>query len=423
MKIIYVTVCFPFGPREPFLSPELRGPIAEGHQVLIVPMRPWREVTHIDAAEFIACARQAPLLSLGILRDAAMQFCRHFRTAARIVRRLIMQRNLRVLAANAAVIPKGLWLSKVAREWGADHIHAYWASSVASAAWIAAECAGIPWSFTGHRHDIAQANLLGEKVRQAAFVRVISESGLRMMRLGNSDLKKVSVSHLGIPIPPISIRGEKSGRLTILCPANLVAVKGHKYLIEAVALLRSAGVDVELWIAGEGELRRSIKRQIRELRLRDRVRLLGQMQHDALLSLYRYSQVDVVVLPSVDLGKGHHEGIPVSLMEAMAYAIPVVATETGGIPELIGGGAGLLVEPANPQALASALTQLAGSAALRRSLGLTGRKRVEQSFEIAKMVKELVRRFDESASTYTTGQVHGAPAIDGIASYPNPGPN
>jgi glycosyltransferase involved in cell wall biosynthesis len=147
------------------------------------------------------------------------------------------------------------------------------------------------------------------------------------------------------------------------------------------------------------------------------------MQHDALLSLYRYSQVDVVVLPSVDLGNGHHEGIPVALMEAMAYAIPVVATETGGIPELIGDGAGLLVQPANPQALADALTKLAGSAALRRSLGLNGRKRVEQSFEISKMVKELVRRFDESAPAYRTGQVHEARVIDGIASYPHPGPN
>jgi colanic acid/amylovoran biosynthesis glycosyltransferase len=182
-------------------------------------------------------------------------------------------------------------------------------------------------------------------------------------------------------------------------------------------------VDVELWIAGEGELRGSIKRQIRDLRLRDRVRLLGQMQHDALLSLYRYSQVDVVVLPSIDLGNGQHEGIPVALMEAMAYAIPVVATETGGIPELVGGGAGLLIQPANPQALAGALTKLAGDAALRRSLGLGGRKRVEQSFEITKMVRELVRRFDESASTYGTGQAHEAAVIDGIAPYPHPGPN
>ena len=424
MKIIYVTVRFPFGAQEGFLIPELRELAAQGHQLLIVPLRPGREVIHPDAAEFVACARQAPLLSLGILRDAATELCRRFQTAARIIRPLILRRNLRPVAINAAIIPKGLWLSRVAREWGADHIHAYWASSVASAAWIAGECAGIPWSFTGHRHDIAQDNLLGDKMRQAAFVRVISESGMRMLPLANSDLgKKASVVHLGIPIPAISVRGEKSGRLTILCPANLVAVKGHRYLIEAVALLRNAGVDVELWIAGDGELRGSIKRQIRDLRLRDRVRLLGQMQHDALLSLYRYSQVDVVVLPSIDLGNGQHEGIPVALMEAMAYAIPVVATETGGIPELIGGGAGLLIQPANPQALAGVLTKLAGSAALRRSLGLGGRKRVEQSFEITKMVKELVRRFDESASAYGTGQVREAAVIDGIASYPHPGPN
>ena len=65
-----------------------------------------------------------------------------------------------------------------------------------------------------------------------------------------------------------------------------------------------------------------------------------------LCSLSTYAQIDVVVLPSIDLGNGYHEGIPFALMEAMAYAIPVVATETGGIPELIGGGAGL---PSNGQ--------------------------------------------------------------------------
>lgn len=412
MKIAYVTVYFPFRGEEAFLIPELQELVAQGHQVLVVPLRPGRHVIHSEAAEFLGNTRRAPLVSIGILRDAAIEFCQHFQTAASIIRQLIKGPNLRAAAINAAVIPKGLWLARVAREWGAEHIHAYWASSVASAAFIAGECAGIPWSFTGHRHDLARDNSLSDKLRRASFMRVISESGLRMLQSAAPALAwKASVLHLGIPIGPISVGGARKQRLTALCPARLVAVKAHRHLIEAVAILRKSGVDVELWLAGSGELRGDIERQIRDLHLRDRVRLLGEMARETLFSMYEYGQIDVVVLPSVDLGNGNHEGIPVALMEAMAHGIPVIATETGGIPELIGGGAGLLVEPSNPQALAAALAQLGASPELRRLLGLAGRKRVEQSFEITKMVTELVCRFNQAAGCRVGGTMAGRSSV------------
>jgi colanic acid/amylovoran biosynthesis glycosyltransferase len=417
MRIVYVTVSFPFGTQETFLIPELRELQAQGHQVLIAPLRPERGLIHADAAELIDCGRFAPFLSLGVLRAGGVEFCRNIRAAVRVIRLFFNARDLRAMAINAAVIPKGLWLSAIAREWGADHIHAYWASSAASAALIAGECAGIPWSFTGHRHDVVGGNLLGEKMRHAAFVRMISESGLRMLRSGDPDLlSKVSVLHLGIQIPSMPPQRKKAGRLTALCPANLVAVKGHRFLIEAMALLRGTGLDMELWLAGDGDLRGPIEQKVRELHVQDSVRLLGHIPHHTLLSLYRDGEVDMVVLPSVDLGNGHHEGIPVALMEAMAYTIPVVATDTGGIPELIGGGAGLLIEPSNPRELAGALTKLANNAELRRSLGLAGRKRVEQSFEINQMVRELVRRFDQSAPGYETRHAQATSVIERIAS-------
>ena len=424
MKILYVTVSFPFGAGETFLIPELQELIKQGHQVLVVPLWPGRCVVHSDAKELAGCTRQAPLVSLRILRNAAIEFGQHFQTAARLIRRSMTVPHFWALAINASVIPKALWLSRIAREWGADHIHAYWGSAPASAALIAGECAGIPWSFTGHRHDVARNNLLAEKTRHAAFVRVISESGLKLLRSAAPDLAwKASVLHLGIPVRAISIRAENKTRLTALCPARLTPVKGHRYLIEAVAMLRKSGVDVELWLAGAGELRPKIERQIRELHLEGRVRLLGQMAHDALLSLYKDGQVDVVVLPSIDLGNGHHEGIPVALMEPMAYGIPVIATDTGGIPELLGGGAGLLVPPSDSQTLARALAKLASDPERRILLGRAGHTRVLQSFEITRMVDRLVRKFEESAPTYRAAKEREAQCIDGVATYSNPGSN
>jgi colanic acid/amylovoran biosynthesis glycosyltransferase len=418
MRIVYVTVYFPFGTRETFLIPELRELRAQGHEVLIVPLRPDRGPIHPDAAELIHCARYAPFLSLGVLRAAAVEFCRNIRPALKIMRLFLQPHDFRAMAINATVIPKGLWLSAIARAWGAHHIHAYWASSAAGAALIAGESTGIPWSFTGHRHDIAAGNLLAEKMRHAAFARMISASGLRMLRSVDPHLlSKAFVGHLGIPIPPLPSPREKAGgTLTALCPANMVAVKGHSYLIEAMAMLRNAGVDMKLWLAGDGELRGQIERKVRELHVQDSVRFLGHLPHQTLLSLYRDGEVDMVVLPSLDLGNGHHEGIPVALMEPMAYAIPVVATNTGGIPELIGDGAGLLVEPSNPRELAGALAKLASNAGVRRSLGLAGRQRVEQSFEITQMVRGLVGRFDQSASAGGTRPAPATSVIERIAS-------
>ena len=84
------------------------------------------------------------------------------------------------------------------------------------------------------------------------------------------------------------------------------------------------------------------------------MRFVGQVSHTQILEMYVANQVRAVVVPSIDLGNNLHEGIPVSLMEAMAHGVPVVSTTTGGIPELLADGAGILVPPENPQALADA---------------------------------------------------------------------
>src|SRR5207237_10926327 len=102
MKIVYVTVSFPFGAGEAFLIPELQELIKQGHDVLITPLWPGRSIIHSDAKELIGYTRRAPLESFGVLRDAAIEFSRHCRMAARMIRRLITVRNLRMLTVNAA---------------------------------------------------------------------------------------------------------------------------------------------------------------------------------------------------------------------------------------------------------------------------------------------------------------------------------
>jgi glycosyltransferase involved in cell wall biosynthesis len=180
----------------------------------------------------------------------------------------------------------------------------------------------------------------------------------------------------------------------ILCPANLLPVKGHKYLIEAIEILKRRGVEVSLWLAGEGELRQSLHDQVNIAGLSDQIRFLGQLSHTEVLRCYAEAMVDMVVLPSVDLGNGQHEGIPVALIEPMSYGIPVISTTTGGVTELLREGAGLLVPPQDPYSLANAIERLIKDPELWNRIAEAGRRRVEEEFAIEKIVSELTARFE-----------------------------
>ena len=100
--------------------------------------------------------------------------------------------------------------------------------------------------------------------------------------------------------------------------------------------------------------------------------------------------VDCTILPSIDLGAGEHEGIPVALIEAMGYGIPVISTSTGGIPELLSDGAGILVPHKDPVALADAIKSLLNDARLGKQLSYAGYKRVIDEFSIEPIVRKLV---------------------------------
>jgi colanic acid/amylovoran biosynthesis glycosyltransferase len=106
---------------------------------------------------------------------------------------------------------------------------------------------------------------------------------------------------------------------------------------------------------------------------------------------------DMLVLPSVVTDTGDKEGIPVALIEAMSYRVPVVATATGGIPELFQGMHGaplVLVPPEDPAALAETIERLIKNREVRDRLAEAGRRRVEESFAKERVVEEQVERFE-----------------------------
>jgi glycosyltransferase involved in cell wall biosynthesis len=143
---------------------------------------------------------------------------------------------------------------------------------------------------------------------------------------------------------------------------------------------------VSLWIAGEGNARTALEGLIDELNCRSFVRLLGHVADPKLL----YQAMDLFVLSSV------REGLPNSVLEAMALETPVVATRVAGVPIVVRHGAsGVLVSPANLPALTTAIDSLIDDAPLRRRLAIEGRATVESQFSFARRMEKVASVYDE----------------------------
>jgi len=147
--------------------------------------------------------------------------------------------------------------------------------------------------------------------------------------------------------------------------------KGHRYFIDAFKIVSAKHNNIKAIFVGEGQERESLTRKILEEKLGDKIILAGYQ--DDVSKFYKIC--DIVCLPSLS------EGMPNAALEAMMFALPVVAFSVGGIPEVvINGETGYLVEPQNSAALASTLDKLLCDQQQRETLGLAGKQRVETKF-------------------------------------------
>jgi glycosyltransferase involved in cell wall biosynthesis len=170
--------------------------------------------------------------------------------------------------------------------------------------------------------------------------------------------------------------------------AALVPHKGQRHFIEAAALVVRKVPDARFVIAGEGELRPALERQIKEHRLEKHVVLAG-FRPDV-LSLHK--AFDIFVMSSIT------EGLGTSLLDAMAAARPVVATATGGIPEVVDDGVtGFLVAPRDDRAMADAIVRLLKDGDLRQRMGLAGLKRARERFSAERMLRDTLRVYQRVA--------------------------
>lgn len=395
MKIAYITAQTPYGNGEQFILPEILEVINKGNDVIVIPVRPENKIAKGREPEKVSeYTIYIPLLSFYLLlKSIFIFFIYPFRTCKIIYSILRNSGNIGKIIKNLVVLPKGLITGEVIKKHNIEHIHAHWASTPSTIAYIASRLNEIPWSFTCHRWDIAENNMLEEKARSARFIRVINKKGYaEILRIiGEKYKHKCNIIHVGINCKMIQKQNKFiCQNFIIATPANLIKVKGHKYLVYAIKKLIECNYNITCYFFGDGPLENELKALVNNLELKNNIMFKGKIAHDELLNLYAKGEIDCVVLPSIVTDEGEKEGIPVSLMEAMAYKIPVISTNTGGIPELLGDGAGILVEQKDPDALAEAIERLMNDEELRRELQEKGYKKVYEEFYLPNVVDRLL---------------------------------
>jgi glycosyltransferase involved in cell wall biosynthesis len=283
-------------------------------------------------------------------------------------------------------------VARRARRERARHIHAHFATAAAEVARDAASLAGVPFTVTAHAKDIFKrenARLLQTRVEGAAAIITISEFNARHLR---EVLPDVAVRHVpnGMPLPPpapVAADGP------VLCVARLVPKKGIDVLIEACALLADELPNVRAEIAGDGPLSGQLMELARNRGVDERVEFLGALPSDAVDAALR--RCSMAALPSRIAEDGDRDGIPTVLLEAMARAVPVVATQVAGIPEVVRDReTGLLILPDDPEALADAIAILLRDRTLAGSLGVAGRSLIQDRFNPARSAAMLQSLFD-----------------------------
>jgi glycosyltransferase involved in cell wall biosynthesis len=302
------------------------------------------------------------------------------------------------------------------------HIHAQFGTAPATVARLAARLGNrlrperpVTWSFTVHGyHEFTAeaAHDIAGKVRDAAFVVAVSDfTRSQLMRLSPPEAwAKVHRVHCGIALDRFSFepRAEIANPAVVLAVGRLSPEKGQLLLVEAAGLLKERNVNVRICIVGDGPSRDVLRDRVRLMGVDEIVEFKGPVPAEQVAAMLR--EADVFVLPSFA------EGIPVSIMEALACGVPVVSTRVGGVAELVEDGVtGRTVSAGRADLVAEAIESLILDADLRDRVRRAGRDRVARehdgrrtALELRHLLATYLTPDHGQIGPYATGVVEGS---------------
>jgi L-malate glycosyltransferase len=275
------------------------------------------------------------------------------------------------------------------------HSHRYKENILAA---IAAPFVSFPRLVTTmHGISEVKASLYAKTV--SAIERLLITKCFSKVAAVSDDLRNYLIKHLGLPegsviriyngidsVPGTKKKKENHAILTVGTAGRLVPVKDYTLLTEIARLTCAKFPDVRFIIAGDGPEMKSLKNRVDEYSLGDRFKLPGQIEDVGEF----YASLDIYINTSV------HEGIPMTVLEAMSFSLPVIAPATGGLTEIIENNkTGFLIEGRDPASFAAALEILINSPDTVRELGENACSRVHETFSVQRMVESYYSLYRE----------------------------
>lgn len=316
--------------------------------------------------------------------------------------------NLEIFGENLWAFCVGASLGKSFREDGIDIVYAPWPRGTATAAMVGATLAGLPYAMAARGDNLEPADPdLGVKLANALFIRANNAADKERIEkfAGNSGHGKTELVYNSLTLPKKSGTGARfeSDTVRLLALGRFDVTKGFDVLLKACAILKQGGMKFHLTLAGGGgkvmglgDLENELRGLRKNLHLEAEVSMPGLVSHDELPEIL--NQHDIFVAPCVVHSSGRRDGIPNTVIEAMAYGMPVVGTNVNALPEIVRNGeTGIAVEPDNPQALADAITGLASCPDKARSLGFRAAELADNLFDCQANARRMADIFNKYA--------------------------
>jgi glycosyltransferase involved in cell wall biosynthesis len=417
-KVLYIVSRYP-AISHTFIRDEVKGLRAMGAEVHTVTIRatdPSDLLSPDDREEAEQTKVVLPMSGRDAFRSQVIPLVCHPFAYLATLREALRRKppGLRSLLWQFFYFVEAMVVWRTAEDLGVTHVHAHFANVACSVGSLATEFGRrvdhrtpSPWTFSFTMHGptefmAMEQHALGSKVESADFVICISDfcRSQLMLNVPHDHWHKLHVVHCGIDPERFrpAARPARAGAIRVLFVGRLVEAKGAPLLLDAVAELSRRGLQANVVLVGDGPLRSALQQQAESLGIAGAITFAGAVGHDRLSDFYE--EADVFCLPSFA------EGVPVVLMEAMATALPVVATNIAGIPELIDHDvSGILIPPGRVDLLADALLRLAEAPELRKMMGKAGRETVLSSFESSDTVRRVHAVF--TCLIEPEGAIHG----------------
>jgi colanic acid/amylovoran biosynthesis glycosyltransferase len=285
------------------------------------------------------------------------------------------------------------------RRQGITHVHNHGGDNSGTVTLLVSTLIRVGYSITIHGPYIffdPTHWALREKLRYARFIACISHYSQSQMMLfsDQADWGRLKIIRCGVDIARFCYHDIRKEVRKLLYTGRLEAEKGLPVLFESLRILLAQGYEFELTLVGDGCDRHALENLGRQLGISDRLVFVGYASQDGVRAHLEDS--DIFILPSFA------EGVPVSLMEAMACGVPVLATYVGGVAELVEPErTGLLVPPADSLKLSEAIARYFDDFELRKKVSRLARQMVVTSFNLDSEVGALADLFLANAKTET----------------------